>query len=209
MNKFSTGAKSIDKLLDGGVLLGAPALIFGIPNLGKREIALNKGLSIQFLERPDMVTEFEKGYLAAFLDGEGTLDLHKLKKKSGLVYFLPRIKMSNLAKEPLEFINVAFGLKKKIYKCSYKINGKTKAFYELDINKRKDVKRILLSIKSHLKVKKAQAELLLKFVEHREEQQKVLKDLARNWNRRKKGQSSYTAKDFQFYQELKELNKRG
>ena len=35
MGKFSTGVKIIDDLLDGGILLGAPALIYGIPNLGK------------------------------------------------------------------------------------------------------------------------------------------------------------------------------
>lgn len=35
MSKFSTGVKSLDDLLDGGILLGAPALVFGIPNLGK------------------------------------------------------------------------------------------------------------------------------------------------------------------------------
>jgi RecA/RadA recombinase len=35
MEYFSTGVKSLDKLLEGGILLGAPALIFGIPNLGK------------------------------------------------------------------------------------------------------------------------------------------------------------------------------
>lgn len=40
MNQFSTGVKGIDKLLDGGILLGAPALIYGIPNLGKREESL-------------------------------------------------------------------------------------------------------------------------------------------------------------------------
>ncbi len=33
--QFSTGIKSIDDLLEGGILLGAPALVFGIPNLGK------------------------------------------------------------------------------------------------------------------------------------------------------------------------------
>jgi len=33
--KFSTGVKDIDDLIDGGILLGAPALIYGIPNLGK------------------------------------------------------------------------------------------------------------------------------------------------------------------------------
>jgi len=35
ITKFSTGVTSLDRLLDGGILLGAPALVFGIPNLGK------------------------------------------------------------------------------------------------------------------------------------------------------------------------------
>lgn len=34
-NKFSTGSKDIDRLMDGGISLGAPSLLFGIPNLGK------------------------------------------------------------------------------------------------------------------------------------------------------------------------------
>lgn len=35
MAKFSTGVKELDALLEGGILLGAPALVYGIPNLGK------------------------------------------------------------------------------------------------------------------------------------------------------------------------------
>ena len=35
MSKFKTGFKSLDDLLEGGMLLGAPALVYGIPNLGK------------------------------------------------------------------------------------------------------------------------------------------------------------------------------
>lgn len=35
MTKLSTGVKSIDDLLLGGFMLGAPALVYGIPNLGK------------------------------------------------------------------------------------------------------------------------------------------------------------------------------
>lgn len=34
-NKFKTGVKELDDMLDGGMLLGAPALVYGIPNLGK------------------------------------------------------------------------------------------------------------------------------------------------------------------------------
>lgn len=40
---FSTGVKEIDNLLLGGILLGAPALIYGIPNLGKREELNRRG----------------------------------------------------------------------------------------------------------------------------------------------------------------------
>lgn len=35
MSYLSTGVKAIDQLLEGGMLLGAPALIYGVPNLGK------------------------------------------------------------------------------------------------------------------------------------------------------------------------------
>lgn len=44
MSKFSTGVKEIDKMLEGGILLGAPALIFGIPNLGNGERVLSRSL---------------------------------------------------------------------------------------------------------------------------------------------------------------------
>jgi len=35
VTKLSSGVKEIDDMLEGGILLGAPALVYGIPNLGK------------------------------------------------------------------------------------------------------------------------------------------------------------------------------
>lgn len=62
----------------------------------------------------EVVSDIEIGYLAAFIDGKGSIDIHRLTKPSGLKYYLPRLRLTNTRRKPLEFIKRAFGLSERI-----------------------------------------------------------------------------------------------
>ena len=95
----------------------------------------------------NLVSDVQVGYLAGFVDGSGCIDIHKLRKKSGVIYYLPRLRLSNKRRTPLEFIKKSFGLKEKINKRIY---SKGPKLYSLSINKQSEIERILLLIKDIL-----------------------------------------------------------
>ena len=98
------------------------------------------------------------GYLAAMIDGEGTVGIYKSPpSKNGFSRYLFRVRIGINQEEPLKFLQSLFGgnLRKR----------RTTNDYELEWNG-VNAKRILKEVLDHLLIKKEQALLFLSCPQH-------------------------------------------
>lgn len=110
----------------------------------------------------------EVGYLAALLDGEGSLSLDASPDKRGNVRYTPRISVgmtSQATMDKLRFLYVKYEVPyyqtKRVYPEPYL------PVYVLEVRRFKYVKRLLELVMDDMAGKKKQAELLIRFVNSR------------------------------------------
>jgi len=150
---------------------------------------------------PDF-SDFQKGYVAAAIDFEGSISLYKDKG-----YLYPGISFVNSDLTVLEYLRTLFRSNRKISvhaRDSRKDNWKQT--YTLRIESYADIERILKQVKDHLIIKRRQAELMLEFLEIRKctPRQFEYKD-----GRVRRVAVGYSQRELEIYKELRKLNRRG
>lgn len=111
----------------------------------------------------NIITELQKAWLAGFIDGEGNIGLHKIRRVSLTANdnYQVRIQITNTNKQVLELIQSWYG--GSLY-CRPKDNIKHKPEYRWSAENKLLVKQVLLDVFPHLTIKKRQAEVLLQFI---------------------------------------------
>ena len=143
------------------------------------------------------ISEKYKFWLAACIDGEGTLGMLKATRDDKTSY-LPYFSIGNTNKEFVKtFKERAKTDHIKIYK---KKTGYTNDYYKLETQNLGYVYSISKCLKKYLIVKKKQAELLIEFIE-------IEDALIRNAGWR--GKINYTSRQQKIFKTIRKLNKRG
>lgn len=139
----------------------------------------------------DRLTDFQKGYLAGIIDGEGTIGIYKYKATR---HPLAEVSVSNTDRGLVEYVQTLMG--GNIYAGRGKKS--TKTLYWLKTNNLRTVKAIVEAILPHLKSedKLGKANLVLKYCGIRlhhhqnspltEEEEKILKRYKEEYKRRTK-----------------------
>lgn len=104
--------------------------------------------------------EWEKGYVAGMIDGEGTIDLnHHRKYKGAKLVTTPRLRISNTNKSALERIVQLAGAGR--VSISNKAKGNHKTRYEYYLGPKGGLKHLLEQVKEYLAIKREDAEAAL------------------------------------------------
>jgi len=127
-------------------------------------------------------------YLGGIIDGEGSVELSFKRKECVLV---PRIEISSTSTTLLEWCASVLETKYREDKWGRKVQWKRK--YRIVISKQEKIAKALIKVLPYLKIKRRQAELLIKFC----------------LNRLLSGRTPYTEEDYQLFNRIKELNMRG
>jgi hypothetical protein len=133
--------------------------------------------------------EWQKGYIAGFLDGEGYIGINK--SRSCVFGLRPRICITNTRKDALEIIRGWLGFGVIYENRSRERDPRHNPEWTLEINGYGSLKSLLKAIAPYLIIKRRQAELLLRFLD--------LDPL----------NSEHVAVALEIYVEMKKLNKRG
>jgi hypothetical protein len=150
---------------------------------------LNRNITaINFRKPSYLLSDLDLGYIAGFVDGEGCFRFHYDKGSS----YRPEIVIVNTNKEVLKWIKNKIGGRLDSEK---RYNNKWKALHRLVVGSIKNVYFLLKKLEPHLKVKRKQANLMLKFCELR-------------LNCNSHGEP-YTERELQIINEMKALNKKG
>jgi hypothetical protein len=112
--------------------------------INKKQLKVNK------------LNQFEKGWIAALVDGEGTVTLHRSKLKNGETGYHPRLMIGNTNRELIEKVKTVIG-SGHISRCKSKNEQKPLWAYELSS---RPLEKLLPQITNHLIVKKRQAEIV-------------------------------------------------
>lgn len=162
------------------------------------------------------LSDFEKGFLAGMLEGEGYLGITKSRKKSlsrGW-QFTVRITIANTNKELLEKcrsmlngLGVVGVSRKNTYKT--RVSRNWAVCYTLAVYRYRDIEKLLQQLLPHLVSKRKKAELLLEFIKLRKQARRIT--LQSMDNGRIVGQrgSGYSQRELKIYSELRELNSGG
>ena len=144
-----------------------------------------------------MLTEVQIGYLAATIDGEGSVSINKGKGCVSVVEgsqhrLAPRITIGNT---DFAFIQKIQRMVPGCLERGSRKNPKHKICYYFIINGISRVYPVLKAIRNELVVKRKQADLVIEFCESR--------------LKRKEASSPYTKRELEIYYEIKKLNRRG
>lgn len=149
--------------------------------------------------------EVEKAYLAAFIDGEGTITLRFRKVirkgRNDRMFFEPRIIIHNTEIEVLKYIRTVIGGTLKIHTSTS--NGKI--CYALFIHRQNVIKAILEVLLPYFRIKRKKklAELLLEWIrihqKVKHEQHPYIK-AGRGF--------IWSAREFEILEEIRKLNKK-
>ena len=137
--------------------------------------------------------KLDRKYLAGLIDGEGCFGIDKRLRGKRWICLTPNFQFSNTHKEIVEDLKDTFGIgtinlskhpNRPNYKpCwNYRVNGFA-------------VKKVIKYVLPYLRIKKEQAELVLKFIEIREKE----------WKKRK----PYSPILFEIQRKVSLLNRRG
>jgi len=192
--------KVLQQLLDTGYSYEEIARILrrtsnAIRIKAERDLEYKRGLRLN--PKPkfslDSLSDADKGYIAGFLDGEGTFTItrHQDNRRKNS-QFTPYISGSNSNRDVIEW------LQSKLPSCNIYVTEdsrpKRKDCFHFRITTSADIIEIIKAIASHLKVKKRQAELLKEWCEE---------------NLKKGLNKPPTQRMLHIYNEMKRLNKRG
>lgn len=120
---------------------------------GRRWMRFNKQSKLK------KMSDFDKGYMAGMIDGEGTIRLEKDKR--GCLH--PRVSVANTNQDTLRKLQEMTGIGGFYIRENRGTNWK--AVWMWNVNGIVDTKALLIQLKDCFIVKKRQAELLLKFME--------------------------------------------
>lgn len=153
-----------------------------------------------------MPTDVEWAWLAGILDGEGALQLGR-SFQNGRAIYTPTCRVDMTHAGTIERIgailtDAQIEHRRFVYKRK---NVRHRAANIVSVNKLKDVRALLSNVLPYLVTKRRHADVLLSFVEHR---------IAIGYDWKRKGENgrfvnSYGEDEVLFYQQLKELNRRG
>ena len=159
-------------------------------------------------------TPIELSYLAGLWDGEGTITVSKGKMKNNNIQYSPRISLGNTEVSMInEIVKTLDKVGIRGYIFTEEKEAPRKDMYKIVISKFDQAKKLLEIILPYLKVKKAQGELLLRFLKNRIEikngkRQELITD--------KKGRivgsirhDLYRKEDVKLVDQLRSLNKKG
>lgn len=110
------------------------------------------------------ISEFDLAYIAGFVDGEGTITIQAVKRpdRCRTISHRPVLSIHNTCIDVLEWIKMIFGVG-RIHRCSQRIENRKIVYkYAITCSNAINVARMLLP---YLRVKRMQAEILIKFSE--------------------------------------------
>jgi len=108
------------------------------------------------------LTDFEKGYIAGIIDGEGSLIIEKGKNRKNFDFC---IRITNTSVTVIEWLRRRIGgniLSRK--PTAYKNTLGKKTIYVLTIDRQADLVKLLTFITPYLIIKRRQAEIMLKLL---------------------------------------------
>jgi len=135
-----------------------------------------------------IMSDFDRGYISAFLDGEGHIAVRKYSNTNSQRLFKPRVGFTNNNKEVLDWIRTRLG-------GNLHLQGRKSHTYQLDIESVQMAYRVLKFLEPSLKIKRRQAQLVLEFCESRR---------SHNFHNH-----PYTERELEIVGEIKSLNSGG
>lgn len=146
-----------------------------------------------------LYSSIELGYLTGAIDIQGIIGIEKLEKKgTGRKFYRCRLRINTKRKKILSYLKKTFRISRKITRGTYSRKG-----FEINMNSHKEIKRILLLVRSYLIENKKQAEFMLGYIRYRESLPPITK--GSSW-RKIKGKTNYSWTDVFFFQILLTLN---
>jgi hypothetical protein len=161
-----------------------------VVRIGETLVLHEVDMSIENTEvRSQSLSELQIGYLAGIMDGEGTITFvyHKSKTNVNVLYspvvYICAVANSNpLIIQAVESLLKNLPIRYKIYSPKKEWNKKAKKKpYAIHLMGMDSAKGFLNVICKHLKGKRQQAELVLEYLERREEGQRVKFMTERDW----------------------------
>jgi hypothetical protein len=146
-----------------------------------------------------MITETDKAWLAGFWDGEGSITIFTHTEKNGREKICPTINVTNTHEgviahvvELLDKLGTSFAVQTR-----KRDSDKYKDAYHVSTRNMQYIKVVLEAIYPYLVCKKAQAILVLRYVNKKLEQRET------------HGRPRYDEDDFEIQEQCQILNKRG
>ena len=140
---------------------------------------------------------FQKGIIAMLIDCEGTIHISKRHyKKKNKIYLLAEIVVGNTCLPLLDKAQRIIGGSLREIKPCRTTRPNHKKMYRLERRDMHILHALLKSLLPHLIAKKHQAKLMIEYCHNRLQ-------VGKTWAK------AYTDRDFQIYEEMKQLNKRG
>jgi len=152
------------------------------------------------------LSDFEKGYIAGIIDGEGNMRIIKRKpdKRCKHLVLTPQISIKNCSKDLMQKCREFLGIG-KISKYSYKtrISKKWRPCYELRIIRLNEVLWLLENIGEHFIVKERQTRLLLEFINLRSQATRMMVVDKKSKKIVAQKGSGYTPREMEIFEEIK------
>ena len=138
-----------------------------IPNAGSPLQHLARRLDeVSRSASPDLVGTLrewiDRQYMAALLDGEGSISLKPIRKRrDGRWELMTEVTLSNTHRPTLQFLQAQYGgtLRRK--------HNKHRSISRLEWHRQADVQALLAALIPYLRIKRRQAELMLEYLRHR------------------------------------------
>jgi len=147
------------------------------------------------------VSDFQLGYLAGIVDGEGCITLVADRRRGN---YRPLVYVCNMNEEVIKYVNAVLNPFGRLKVHDYR-RGKKKPIHSVTINRYHDAYIVLSKLIPYLKGKRRQAELILEFINMRRFWRKeIVRDekgrivATRSWQR--------TKREDEIYQEVHTLN---
>jgi hypothetical protein len=143
------------------------------------------------------LSEAEKGYLAGLIDGEGTISIGKKNNKTGRLGFTltPSVSIANTNEGVIRYCQSLIG--GRVYKGRRrKPNHRTK--FTLRVHRHTEIMKILEQVYPYLRIKKKNAELLMKYCESRIKKRRYISSVT----------VPYDEDELRIHQEIRKLNER-